>query len=370
MRTFIKTRSFLRFCLSFKLFIATSIAFAGERYEFYNGIRSLGMGGASVAVVNDETALISNPAALGKLRDYFFTIVDPELDVSGDTQAIIDTDIFAFLDPQDSLDKLKHTPRRRLHQRFQLFPSVVVPNFGFGIFAKYETNAYMNSDATLFNYEYTNDLAAVFGFNIRLFDGRIKLGINARGVNRTQIMRNDIDPASTNLSIDNLAKEGFGIASDAGLILSAPWKWLPTLAVIYRDMGHTHYTINKGFMHSTAERPDATPPTLDAAVALFPILANKTRMTMTFEMRDVLKRLEPEPQFKDDPVRRMHGGIEFNFSDTFFIRAGMNQSYWTAGMELAVFNTQLQLASYGEEVGTPDAKKEDRRYVGKFAWRF
>src|SRR5690606_14486645 len=133
------------------------------RFEFYNGVRALGMGGASVAVVNDETALISNPAALGKLRDYFVTLVDPELDMGGDTQAVVGTDIMAFMDPQESLEKVLDAPKRRLHQRAQLFPSIVVPNFGFGLFAKYETNAYLSDDQTLYNYEYINDLAAVFG---------------------------------------------------------------------------------------------------------------------------------------------------------------------------------------------------------------
>src|SRR5205085_397590 len=62
------------------LFVSAN-SFAGERYHFYNGVRQMGMGGASVATVNDETALIANPAALGKLRDYFVTVFDPDLDV-------------------------------------------------------------------------------------------------------------------------------------------------------------------------------------------------------------------------------------------------------------------------------------------------
>ena len=46
---------------------------AMERREFYNGVRGLGMGGASVGVVNDETALLLNPAGMGKLRNAFVT---------------------------------------------------------------------------------------------------------------------------------------------------------------------------------------------------------------------------------------------------------------------------------------------------------
>ena len=64
---------------------AFSSAEARELHEFYNGVRCLGMGGACAAVVNDETALLVNPAALGKLRDYYGTILDPEVESSANS---------------------------------------------------------------------------------------------------------------------------------------------------------------------------------------------------------------------------------------------------------------------------------------------
>ena len=51
---------------------------AAEIYERYNGVRPLGMGGAYVTTVNDETAIYSNPAGQGKVRDLFLTLIDPE----------------------------------------------------------------------------------------------------------------------------------------------------------------------------------------------------------------------------------------------------------------------------------------------------
>ncbi|MCB0384242.1 MAG: hypothetical protein KDD43_02520, partial [Bdellovibrionales bacterium] len=44
---------------------STYAANAGQNFEFYRGIRQMSMGGAAIAVVNDETALLSNPAGLG-----------------------------------------------------------------------------------------------------------------------------------------------------------------------------------------------------------------------------------------------------------------------------------------------------------------
>jgi hypothetical protein len=57
-------------------------------------------------------------------------------------------------------------------------------------------------------------------------------------------------------------------------------------------------------------------------------------------------------------------------SDFFFLRAGMNQRYWTGGFEISTQRFQIQGATYGEEIGTVTVPREDRRYIGKFAIRF
>lgn len=350
------------------LFIVTSLGWtvqASERYEFYNGIRALGMGGAGVAVVNDETALLVNPAGLGKLRDYFITLFDPEADISTDTQPIIGTDIMKVTDPQFVLDKCNLKPDRHLHSRGQVFPSIVVPNFGIGIFGKNEVNAQVDSATNLFTYDYTNAYALVAGFNFRLFNGIIKLGVTGRAVNRTEVRRDDIDPTSTGLSLKTLASSGLGVAADGGIMISAPVAWLPTLAAVYRDIGRTSYGLRDGMFLTTANHPTSTPETVDGALSISPILGKRFRSTWTVEYRDALNVYE-----ETDPMRRVHGGVEFNYADAFFIRGGMNQRYWTAGLELAIVNYQFQVASYGEDIGDSDTHIPERRYVVKFAFRF
>lgn len=359
---------------------------AGERYEFYNGIRALSMGGAAVATVNDETALLYNPAALGKLRNYFLTVADPEIELGADSSDVIGSSYTTFLDPQDTLDDCTANKGSRLHQRAQVFPSFVVTNFGFGVYGRVATDAEMNLAGTEFEYNYRNDYAFVTGFNFRLFDGIIKIGANARLVNRVDAHRTDIPVAATTLDFEyvmpdstTLAKEGSGIATDGGIIITAPWVFLPSIAAVYRDMGTTSYNLNTGMFYNTTERPDRTPTTLDAGISISPILGNSVRMTISAEMVDVLDAVEPEDEEASDEVmRRIHGGVEFNLGDIVFLRGGMHQGYWSAGIEIAVDNTQFQLGSYGEEIGdvvpfgstATYTKVEDRRYVAKFAYRF
>ncbi|NQZ01375.1 MAG: hypothetical protein HRT45_11995 [Bdellovibrionales bacterium] len=343
---------------------------AQEHYEFYTGVRQLGMGGAGIAVVNDETALLTNPAGLGKLRDYFVTVADPEIEVGSDNSAFFATDQQKSFTLQEVLNQARNPDNigKRLHTKAQVFPSFVVPNFGFGFLGKYEMDAEVTEANTAnFDVRYNNDFAFVAGFNFRFWDGRIKVGVNTRVINRVNIT-STLSAASTDLKINDVAEEGIGIASDVGLIVTAPWDWLPTISAVVRDVGNTTYDLRAGLLTGAGDsrRPAPTEQSIDAAVALFPIVGKRTRMTWTAEYRGVLTAADEE-----DSMKRIHTGFELNFRDAFFLRGGMNQRYWTAGLELAIANYQLQLASYGEEIGTgPSATREDRRYIFKFAYRF
>jgi hypothetical protein len=112
-------------------------SFASEIRENYNGARSLGMGGASIAVVNDETALLSNPAGLGRLREVYGTILDPEIEAGSDVNGMYTAS--AFTNPFELSDAKNTTNASRgrlLHVKAQAFPSLVLKNFGIGIYGK------------------------------------------------------------------------------------------------------------------------------------------------------------------------------------------------------------------------------------------
>ncbi|MBX3021725.1 MAG: hypothetical protein KF799_08630 [Bdellovibrionales bacterium] len=346
------------------LLVIHAPASAGEIYEFYNGVRALGMGGAGVAVVNDETALLVNPAGLGKLRDYYITVADPELEGGSNSQKLIGTDVMGVMEPQKALTRLTPHPDKHLHEKAQVFPSIVVPNFGFGLYGRWQVDAQIDSASNTFTYDYLRDYTLVFGFNFRLWNGIIKLGAVSRVTDRLQIRRSDLDPAATDLTTNDLAGSGMGVASDAGLMLSAPVAWLPTLAATYHDMGRTAYTWRSGST-ATANTPDSTPETIDVALAIHPILGKRFRSTWTAQYNDIMTYSD-----ETDQMRRVHAGVEFNYADALFLRAGMNQRYWTAGVELAIVNYQFQAATYGEDIGTAGSPKEDRRYVAKFSFRF
>ena len=340
---------------------------AQERFEFYQGVRQMGMGGASVAVVNDETALLLNPAALGKLRDHFVTVFDPEVALGGHVERVAGFDVMKLQDPQASLNMLNNGHQNRfLSSRAQVFPSIVVPNFGLGFFGRQQMNAQIDSETGEFLYNSLEDFSVVGGVSFRFWQGRLKLGVNARVTNRIEISeRTDVN--ETNLSRSGMAREGIGVGTDIGLILTAPWQWLPTLSAVWRDVGTTSYSWRDGMLLGDGERdrPSVTDESLDLGLAIFPIIGKYARWTWTIEYRDLLTQHEVSNQ-----LSRFHFGGEANIADSVFVRAGVNQGYWTAGVELATPFVQFQLATYGTEVGLRDQRREDRRYNFKVSYRF
>lgn len=351
----------------FILFLLSLIhAQAAEYREFYNGARSLGMGGADIAVVNDETALLINPAGLGKVRDFYGTLLDPEIDVTENYWSLNSAKAISNPVSIKSLAETLDLRREKYyHFRQQVFPSIVVRNFGIGAYMKYSLDAEMNAAGDSMRVDYFQDAAFVLGYNFRFFDGRIKLGFTEKILARVEVA-DDLDPTQS-MSLKNIAGEGVGLGTDVGLIMTAPWTFLPTLAVVARDVGGNNFGSSSGLLlkTSTGNKPTALEQDMDVALAIFPIHANKIRSSWTIEYKGVTASADD-----DDKMKYYHFGAELNLADLFFIRAGMNGRYYTVGLEFASEHTQIQFAYYGEEIGTADSPKEDRRFVSKFAFRF
>lgn len=347
------------------LLLSAHTTWARELHPFYEGVRGLGMGGAQIATVNDETALLINPAALGKLRDFYGTVFDPELDLSNNLNSMNQT---SSITQPFSISSIKDTvaasPETYYHAKFQLFPSMVAKNFGIGIYTNYLLDTEMNAAGTSMDTYYRNDLALALGYNFRFFDGRVKLGFNAKLINRIEVDNQTLDPSGP-LDLKSIASEGTGLSTDVGLMLTAPWSLLPTISAVMHDVGNTTFDKADGVRLSANSRPNMVPQDVDVAMAIFPIHSNRVRSSWTVEYRGLLTSSQV-----DDKSKLIHGGVEFNFSDIFFVRAGYNQRYYTAGLELASEKLQFQLATYGEEIGNGTVTREDRRTVFKFSYRF
>lgn len=87
-------------------------------------------------------------------------------------------------------------------------------------------------------------------------------------------------------------------------------------------------------------------------------------------MLDFQNLLHPEV----DSAKMLHAGLEFDYSpSTWFktqIRGGYNQGYATAGVSLLFAVINIEVATYGEEVGTASTKLENRVLAAKLGMNF
>ena len=353
-------------------FLCSFEARSQEIREFYSGIRGVSMGGASIATVNDETALLVNPAGLGKIRDWYGTLLDPELELSNKSDEIHRGKTLS--DPFNLKGvglASEGKPDVYYHAKAQIFPSFIVKNFGIGLLSHRTLNSiYIPSNGSL-DLFYRDDFALAVGYNFRVWGGRIKFGFNAKLISRIELDEDNLNPSpSENLDREALIntgrlKEGVGTSFDTAILLALPWTFLPTASAVVRDVGGTSFDKTQNQRLSATARPTTQKQDMDVAVALFPIHANQTRSSWTLEYRKILTNSE-----ETDKSRYMHGGFEFNFSDIFFLRGGYHQKYWTAGFEIASEHLQFQFASYGEDIKIRNDSREDRRYSAKIALRF
>ncbi len=360
---------FLKFGLIFLALAST--ANATEWFEYYNTTRSLGMGGAGVALSSDETALYRNPANLGSVRNIFGTFLDPEMEGSSNFVNQVTSNSTEKAFEIEEVNTILNTDREKFyHARLQLTPSIVRRYFGFGLIYHNQLNAEMNAAGTELNTQYRNDMGGIAGMNFSFFGGRIKLGASLKLINRIEVTNPTLTTAGP-FDLATIGSEGTGISTDIGLLMQAPWAMIPTFGVVVRDVGDTKFDYKSGVRLTTVNRPAVVKQSVDVALALFPIHANNFRSVWTLEYRDATNS-----RLDDNNKKRMHFGLETNWRDVLFFRAGMNQGYWTAGFEVASERVSWQIASFGEEIGgdivsgveTPS--REDRRLNMKITTRF
>jgi hypothetical protein len=349
--------------LLYSILLTVATQAVAEVYPIYRGARAHGMGDADIAVVNDETALLVNPAALGKLRSVYGTLIDPEIDVGDSAYSMaLTSPPKSYTEPEKLKSMLDTNRDVHYHYKQQIFPSFVLKNFGIGILGKYSMDGRMSADGTKLISNYYNDMALVLGYSFRFWDGRVKVGFNLKALNRVQVS-GDLDP-NASLVLKDIAKTGSGLSNDVGLILTAPWTALPTISVVARDIGDTKFS-QPSYTLKTNTRPDNINQDMDVGIALFPIHANQTRSTFTLEYKNIVTAATMA-----SATEFYHFGYELNMADIAFFRLGMNGNYWTAGIEFSTEHTQIQLSYYGQEVGLDGATEEDRRLVIKGALRF
>ena len=361
-------------------------------HHSYQSIRALGMGGAFSGLADDYSAIFYNPAGLtrleeGNLNMFISAAADQDIlkfssdlknvasNTGGSGGSVDVTQIANFI----SANYGKHFSSR--------IPSAGLlyarPNWGLAIIpvdlslemevhqsAGPSASVVATQDSTV-AYSYARDLMKT--------NDRFSVGATVKGTYRAYYNKSflalDIAQNSSLLAASD-AQEGLSVDGDLGALYSFHdpgsgfWHAIrPSLSLIVQNVGGGNF--NTSNFHLISKTSTLAPPPDQRR---FNVGANfELPSWWVFKSRFVFDETDighDNWTFK----KGSHLGAEFRWKMKSWFqgawRAGFNQGYWTAGFSglFAVF--QLDLATFGEEVGPSTNPYQSRKYMLRMSLDF
>lgn len=357
-------------------------------HHHYQSPRALGMGDAFVAVANDYSAILYNPAGLARLEE-------GQINLSVDVAASKTFSTFAKdtkdLGNSTGTNSQKYTKYAdyldaNYGSHFQVRTSLlngfwVRPHWGIAVIPIDFTVglAIHKQGVPALNVKAYGDSTVAFGYgrDIKGLDGRLSWGATAKFVNREFYSGafNALDLAiDTNLFKATSAREGYTMDGDLGLLYTPhipPVGWgyfaslaKPTFGAVIRNVAASGFKNSLKIVNKDGSggQPEPMYRVLDIGSKFeFPnlwIFGGRA----VYDVRDI-----GHPYF--NTRKGTHLGVEFDWSVSSWWkgqwRAGVNQGYFTAGMSALFTILRLDIVTYGEDIGSYGAPKENRMYMIK-----
>jgi len=357
-------------------------------HHHYQSLRALSMGDAFVAVANDYSALFYNPAGLARRTD-------GQINMSFDAGAT--TSFSKIAKDIEAAQNTTGTEAQKQQAIIDVFNANAGNTFGLrvmgpnGVWVRPNWGvAFIPLDLSIqldlhnqvgptINTTVYADTTLAFGMAKDydwIPDSKFSMGFTAKFVNRGNVskpvsaMEAAVDP---NLVKPEDLREGYTVDADIGALwtpnipsegfFSVLSLAKPTFGAVVRNVGELGFgqslkLINK----NKTEAPEKLYRVLDVGSRWeYPSM-------WLFGGRGVLDvRDIGHPLFS--LKKGLHVGFEFDWTVTNWWKGrynvGLNQGFWTAGLgaEFAWFN--LDVVSYGEDVGPYNFPKESRMYMAR-----
>ncbi len=375
-------------------FISLSLFFQTSAWAVINHViprqyvspRALGMGDAFIAVADDYNTLFYNPAGLARL---------PEWQLNMFVGAAADADVSRFYQDLDSATKSKDATTKvanlvaenygsHFHFRApQLGAIWAKPRWGVGLIPmdlnmdlgiKQQVGPSINVVATQ-----DATLGMGYGRNFKIGKDLLSAGVVLKGIYRIYYAQAVLAPQ---LAIDKEifrkenAMEGVTIDGDVGFLYSPELtgSWFnfirgskPNFGLVVRNVAAYGFPLETKVVNKGATSPPSLVRVIDVGTAfsLGSFWVFKPRLAI--DHRNIM---HPNYSWR----KGSHVGLELPWKVRSWWqggwRVGLNQGYWTAGFSGTLGIFTLDVATYGEEVGTHEAPKENRRYMARASLDF
>ena len=358
-----------------------SISLAHQAFAYapiiqdFHSVRAAGMGDVRYTTGEFEENFYANPARITDNPDSRFQL--PQLSFEAGSNAISTLSSLTG-SGNKGLSGFKNSVGEPLSARFQMvFPGYYSRHFitdqwsfGIGMLVSAQTVAEVGQSGAIDPLVLMN-VGPSFTLARRLLDeDRLSVGITGRTEFRANANSNfSIENFLSGTNVSDVVKGGNGAGFDFDLGTTFKPHW--TLGGFSYQVGFAinnildgKYTnIGKPIKTNWSSDPIQSPRTYNFGVA--------GRHTNLLFFNSVLFALEVTDignNANGSFYRLLHAGGEATWKDLLF-RLGMNQGYYTAGfgIDLGFFN--LNLATYGEELGLNPGIMEDRRYAAELGFQ-
>lgn len=169
-----------------------------------------------------------------------------------------------------------------------------------------------------------------------------------------------VPPKSIDLPSKDEPKKTEQVASNEG-------HYPLTLAAVMHNVIGSEFTLSKMVNKNASEVPTKMYRTIDLGSQYMLRDGEDFKIRAMLDLKNIL---HPEVNFN----KAFHTGVEVDYSpNTWFktqFRVGLNQMYFTAGASFLFAVLNIDIATYGEDVGTAETKKENRVMAAKVGFNF
>jgi hypothetical protein len=352
--------------------LASSTAWAGitELRELYRGAKAQAMGGASVAMVEDEQSIFLNPAGLAAVKRTTVNYVVIDIEASSDTIASA-SDLSTFNNFNPST--INRLIGKDVYGRAQISPSIVMPSFGLGVIADQQVSLLaknLNLPQVTVGYQTTYGFQFAYGTTIRSGGrrrgraggrggggrGELRVGVAGKVLWRRGGYRLLPFSQLINVSQDTLTAitgtYGIGFGADLGTqyIFNLSGAVQLSAGMALSNIG------GMAFSSGADSQPGA------AAFGLgLKYKVSRFGARLAWDYRNA---------FADaDWRKKTHVGLALDIP-VFTLYAGLNQMKYSYGIGFDLWLFQITAVSYAEELGAILDLDTERRYLLQLALKF
>lgn len=331
--------------------LAGRSASARELFESNLSVRALGMGNAYVSVVKDAYTLFYNPARLTHVEGFNFRLMDPYLLVSDprEVQAVIDSQTSG----QELADILEPFFDTNANSALGARAAFTMPYFGFALYGDAGIGLDLaNPVLPDLNIRGIVDYGGVIGLGIPILPV-LSLGMTVKRITRQggiiPISATTVAELNLDQILTEIERKGTAFGLDLGATFSIPGPLDAAVSFVWENVGGMSFKHTGGPGAPPSERDEM----IVGAAAGFDLPLFGVTAALDIKHLD-----DPDVQLG----KKIHVGVEVNLINI-DVRAGLHQGYYTLGAGVSLGLIDLDIATYGVELGEYPGQKEDRRYA-------